>query len=400
MAAPGRTNLLKEVKANTEIMQWTPALYYQHPNGQFEEVPNSGMTVYYLGRGLDPWGNRTAQPFPPGLKMLSGNNLARTQDLTTMTWGNSTYPPRLVSERVSMVCINYEDETGQQTWNITNMNCSDGFRAQIQMQSCWDGFHLSSSDQSHVAYLSQIDNGICPPTHPILLPHLFYEVFYSVTGFTGGDGQFVFGNGDQTGFAFHGDFINGWDIPTLTNAIDQCLIANVNGVVEDCPAFGASNIENFSQVCPERSPIYPCEPVHGTIATLPGCIYPTGYGTTITAASLTCPGGNAANCLPVYSNTAPGPFIGNTQYSYIGCYTEATHSRALIDRTYQNTTGMTAQACIEFCGTSTYVGVEYAQECYCGSILQSGSVLAPDLDCDMVCTGDRWQVSYLLCHYY
>ncbi len=71
------------------------------------------MTVYYLGRvrirclgfftpitnyslqGFDPWCNTTASVIPPGLKMLSGDNNARTQDMTTMTWGNKTFPPRL-----------------------------------------------------------------------------------------------------------------------------------------------------------------------------------------------------------------------------------------------------------------------------------------------------------------
>ena len=28
---------------------WTPQLYYAHNNGSFEEVPNEGMTVYYVG---------------------------------------------------------------------------------------------------------------------------------------------------------------------------------------------------------------------------------------------------------------------------------------------------------------------------------------------------------------
>jgi hypothetical protein len=28
---------------------WTPQLYYAHGNGSFEEVPNYGMTVYYVG---------------------------------------------------------------------------------------------------------------------------------------------------------------------------------------------------------------------------------------------------------------------------------------------------------------------------------------------------------------
>lgn len=29
---------------------WTPQLYYAHSNGSFEEVPNEGMTVYYVGK--------------------------------------------------------------------------------------------------------------------------------------------------------------------------------------------------------------------------------------------------------------------------------------------------------------------------------------------------------------
>lgn len=32
---------------------WTPGFYYAHADGTFEEVPNQGMTVYYLGRGED-----------------------------------------------------------------------------------------------------------------------------------------------------------------------------------------------------------------------------------------------------------------------------------------------------------------------------------------------------------
>ena len=29
---------------------WTPSLFYQHPDGTFESVPNNGMTVYYVGQ--------------------------------------------------------------------------------------------------------------------------------------------------------------------------------------------------------------------------------------------------------------------------------------------------------------------------------------------------------------
>jgi hypothetical protein len=115
---------------------WTPQLYYKYANGKYEEVPGHGMTVYYLGRGMDPWGNKTAKPFPEGLQMLSGNNSARVKDVNTRTWGkllwlqfllivnnvlgNSTFPSRLVSERVSFACINYSNQTGAETHGIEN----------------------------------------------------------------------------------------------------------------------------------------------------------------------------------------------------------------------------------------------------------------------------------------
>ena len=72
---------------------WTPQLYYAHPNGTFEEVPNSGMVVYYLGRGDEGgW-----QPFPGGLKFLSGNSSARSYDASTLT---ATSGGRPIADRV------------------------------------------------------------------------------------------------------------------------------------------------------------------------------------------------------------------------------------------------------------------------------------------------------------
>lgn len=370
---------------------WTPALYYQHANGMYEEVPNTGMAVYYLGRGADALGNKKAIPFPPGFKMLSGRTTARTQDLTTRTWGNSSYPSRLVSEAVSMACINYTPGLGSETVNMTNMNCPQGFRAQVQMQTCWDGVNLYLANQAHVAHLSQIDNGICPPTHPFLLPHLFYEVFYSVTSFVGGDGQFVFANGDKTGFGFHGDFINGWDIPTLTQAIDQCLIKNANGVVEQCPVFTASNNQKSAQTCPERSPIFPCEAVKGTIARLPGCITPTGYGHVVTSAEMTCPGGNTATC-DATNTHQPLPWTGDATYAPLGCYTEATNGRALTGSSATSSSNMTAAACKEKCYGYRYFGVEYARECYCGNTINPGALSTTASECGMTCTGNQWEV--------
>jgi hypothetical protein len=72
---------------------WTPQLYYAHPDGTFDEVPNNGMAVYYLGRGDEGgW-----QPFPKGFKMLSGNSSARSYDSLTLT---TTSGGRPIADRV------------------------------------------------------------------------------------------------------------------------------------------------------------------------------------------------------------------------------------------------------------------------------------------------------------
>ena len=180
---------------------WTPLLYYQYKNGSFIDVPNQGTVVYYLGRGED---RENIIPFPYGFKMVSGDSTVRSYDNSTMTYGNKTYGSRPVSDRVSFVCIDYNNPQ-QETPYLNNTNCPDGLRAQIQFQSCWDGVNLYKSDQSHVAYMSQIDNGVCPPTHPTPLPHLFFEIYYFPNELDTSDGgQFVFSNGDTTGYGFHG----------------------------------------------------------------------------------------------------------------------------------------------------------------------------------------------------
>ena len=142
----------------------------------------------------------------------------------------------------------------------------------MHFQSCWDGVNLYAEDQSHVAYLSGIDNGDCPSTHPVPFVHLFFEVLYGVNdvrppGAPQG-GRFVFSHGDTTGFGFHGDFMNGWDVNVLREAVESC--ANTEGGdVGACGAFQASHVTETEQICPEQRPLVE-EPARGLIARLPG----------------------------------------------------------------------------------------------------------------------------------
>ena len=129
--------------------------------------------------------------------MVSGDNAARSYDNNTLTYKNA----RPVADRVSFACL--AENPSKETPYLANTDCINGLRAQIHFQSCWDGVNLYKEDQSHVAYMSGMDNGLCPPTHPVQLVHMFFEVLYSVNNVKLDGGQFVFSQGDTTGEYFH-----------------------------------------------------------------------------------------------------------------------------------------------------------------------------------------------------
>ena len=295
-------NSLQQAKCSSCEIQddksayWTPPLYYHHANGSFEEVPNSGMTVYYLGRGDNA---SNLQPFPPGFRMVSGNTAARSYNTLKLIPGSN----RPVADRVSFACLDVAPS--QEQPGMVSTSCKYGLRAQIHFQSCWDGQNLYKADNSHVEYMSGLDNGKCPSTHPIPFIHIFFEVLYGVNNIKLDGGKFVFSNGDTTGFGFHGDFLNGWKASTLTDGIKQCANTNQGGV-EDCAPFTPSLDPNFSRDCPEQ-PSVANEPVHGMIDKLPGCITITSGPADATDADMNCPAGQGTAQLQIGNTTAESP---------------------------------------------------------------------------------------------
>lgn len=75
----------------------------------------------------------------------------------------------------------------------------------------------------------------CPSGFHTRLPSLYYETIWNTAIFEGIDSRFVLSNGDQTGLGYHGDFLNGWDIEVLQEAIKLCI--GLSGRVEDCSPF-------------------------------------------------------------------------------------------------------------------------------------------------------------------
>ncbi|KAI1773881.1 WSC-domain-containing protein [Hypoxylon cercidicola] len=371
---------------------WTPQLYYERVNGSFEEVPNGGTVVYYLGRGEN---RPNIEPFPPGFRMVSGDPFIRSNDTVAVTYSDGNFRSRPISDRVSFACLDSSGTIPEENY-MFRTQCNEGMRAQIHFQSCWDGRDYQL-DQSHVAYLSDIDNGICPPSHPRQLPHLFFEVIYGVADVKQEPGgRFVFANGDPTGFGFHGDFMNGWEVDVLKEAVDLCLNDDsFNGQISHCPPLAKSQTPYYATNCPERQPIVD-EEVKGMLECLPGCnVVTLGPDR---AVPLVCPDDSPS----VHLNTDEGPFtmldpsmgqtFDTTSFIFVGCMADTGNPRTLSGAS-SAADNMTNEICVSFCKEKGYpfAGLEYSRECYCGSSI--GSATASDCSTipKMICAGDNTQ---------
>lgn len=108
----------------------------------------------------------------------------------------------------------------------------------------------------------------------------------------------------------------------------------------------------------------------------------------------------AGNRLELYSTTSapvtPTPTATLihkptvSPYTLIGCWTEGNGVRAL-GQASTISDAMTNEACAAYCKTYKYFGTEYGSECYCGSYLADSSKTAPLEECNMACSGDKYQ---------
>ncbi|KAJ9642948.1 hypothetical protein H2199_004470 [Coniosporium tulheliwenetii] len=375
---------------------WSPQLYYRYPNGSFVDVPNGGTILYYLGRGV---GRNNLTPYPKGFMMLAGDAGARSYDNTTMTWGNATYPNRPIADRVSFACL-HEGNLPEKPY-MFQTNCKNGLRAQIHFQSCWNGVDLYKVDNSHVAYMSRIDEGVCPPTHPVKFVHLFMELYYSVNDVTNKvpGGTFVFSQGDTTGYGFHADFQNGWNPEVLAEALKTCASnEGSSGRIEECQILKKSNIDNFKWQCPERPPQIG-EQVVGVMDKLPGCNRVTSGPERASAADMSCPADAPKPSVTSTVDTVPiattypqiGEEAGNPGWEYLGCAQDNATARALYATMGSNLTTMTVESCQNFCAWKGYVlaATQFGRECYCGNYFRDNKT--PNFNatgCDYRCAGD------------
>lgn len=116
--------------------------------------------------------------------------------------------------------------------------------------------------------------------------------------------------------------------------------------------------------------------------------------------NMPCAGDNsefcgAGNRLELYMDPnatggAPEQPAAAGDFVWLGCQTEATASRALSGPSTADD-AMTNDVCAEFCTDYEYFGTEYSRECYCGNELSEESAVAPETECQMVCSGSGVQ---------
>lgn len=189
------------------------------------------------------------------------------------------------------------------------------------------------------------NTGPCPAAFPVHMISIFYEILYDTALFadqwTGSQHPFVFSNGDATGYGFHGDFLNGWDVNVLQKAINTCT--DDSGSVEKCAAVTQYTATKCN-ACKIRPSVN--EQVAGNMAQLPGC-NPVTYGPDRATPPSSCPAPPAGTPAP----TEYADITATKKWSYVGCGIDSVGDRAFTGPN-NATDDMTIEKCIDFCGAA------------------------------------------------
>jgi len=185
---------------------WVPTLY---DNATGKPVETTGFRVYY--RSLR--NNSTGQmPIPTGLRMIAGD--AKKKQPT----------PRGATGQFYCAFYGPGDLDGvarssNGNWPICGAPATLHFM--LQFPDCWDGTHLDSPNhKDHVSF----GNGTgCPPSHPVRIPAITFDIQYGVTGSKAG----YYLSSDTAGksaSSMHGDAFVVWDVAAMNKRTKDCVL--------------------------------------------------------------------------------------------------------------------------------------------------------------------------------
>lgn len=196
---------------------WIPSIIDTSDNTPL--VPDRSIFYYKTTPGLPVL---TAPP--KGLRMIAGNSRATNE--SEIGRGRFSCNPGPNSTRSG------------DAWHIaipTNEYCEVGDVVQFTLPfpQCWDGKNLDSPNhQDHMKYENYYTG--CPTTHPIAIPQITLNVFYTVKK-ASRTTKWRLASDNYTptlgtaGYSSHADWVNGWDQETITGIVNNCLNKGLDG---------------------------------------------------------------------------------------------------------------------------------------------------------------------------
>ena len=206
---------------------WAPSLYHQDENNIFHLVPLRKNTVYYK----TPKNDEPGKQFQPNFRMKGGNHLL---DPTN---------PVIGQDEVSYV--RYECDKPRRKYRSSSSYLDFGNDCEllfikVRFPDCIKDYNdLDGVTTGNYAH-SHIKTGVCPTSHPVKLIILELNIFYDIKGLKVTD--LVLSNGDKTGKSMHGDFVSGWPMGTLSEAVEKCKFeapSRIHGF--ECPEGDEKN---------------------------------------------------------------------------------------------------------------------------------------------------------------
>jgi hypothetical protein len=185
---------------------WVPTLY---DNATGQPVQPTGFRVYY--RSL--MNNSASQmPMPSGLRMISGDAKKKVPT------------PRGATGQFYCAFYGPGDLDGvarstNGNWPICGGNATLHFM--LRFPDCWDGQHLDSPNhKDHVAYGV---NNVCPPSHPVKIPAITFDIQYPAKGTP--DGYYLSSDPEgKSASSMHGDAFVVWDVDTMNKRTKDCIL--------------------------------------------------------------------------------------------------------------------------------------------------------------------------------
>jgi len=132
-------------------------------------------------------------------------------------------------------CVGGELGVGWQVGIPTTCHQDNQMIMEVAFPQCWDGMHLDSDD--HRSHMADATGSGCPSSHPVAIPEVSYEIYYDLSHVDLSRmanwrlASDMYDPSMPGGYSAHGDYVYGWDAPTM-----QTFITNCDNAGADCHA--------------------------------------------------------------------------------------------------------------------------------------------------------------------